>query len=169
MKETIDVLYIYNLVDANGAKLQLRLGRIKGYGDELRGYNTDHGYRWSFIGTKIPMPVRNGTWFNGFPVDTMLEWLKGNGWYLHTRVTMHNGKVHVFELPDVFPKGNETTPMCKAPDYILEAGKVVFNDVIRRLCANGERIAAIKLFRYVHPCSLAEANQAVIAIRDAEM
>lgn len=166
MKETIDVLYVYNLVDANGTKLQLRLGRIKGYGDELHGYNTDHGYRWSFVGTKIPMPVRNGTWFNGFPVDTMLNWLKENGWYLHTRVTMHDGKVHVFELPDVSPNGNETSSVYPIPDYILESGEKVFNDVIRRLYANGEKISAINMYRYVHPCSLAEANQAVNEIRD---
>lgn len=164
MKETIDVLYVYNLVDANGTKLQLRLGRIKGYGDELHGYNTDHGYRWSFIGTKIPMPVRNGTWFNGFPVNTMLQWLKENGWYLHTRVTMHNGKVHVFELPDVpqLPTKDDI------PAYVSVKGKQVLADAIRHLCANGMKIDAICLYRYVNPCTISEGKNAVDKIQFEE-
>lgn len=165
MKETIDVLYVYNLVDANGTKLQLRLGHIREIDPAGGIYNNDQGYRWSFIGTKIPMPVRNGTWFNGFPVDTMLNWLKENGWYLHARVTMHNGKVHVFELPDVSPNGNEA-PEYELPDYALESGRMTFNSIIRQLCANENKLTAIKLYRYVHPCSLSKANQAVNEIRD---
>ena len=88
MRETIDILCVYNLVNPDGAKLQLRLGLVKG-----------DGLRWSFEGKNIPMPVRSRTWFNGFPENIMLDWLKGNGWYPHTCVFMGTGKVKVYELP----------------------------------------------------------------------
>jgi hypothetical protein len=104
MKEAIDILRVYNLVDIDGKRLQLRLGRIRGYGDELRAHNADHGYRWSFIGTKIPMPVRNATWFNGFTEKVMLDWLKENDWALRSRVEMGTGKATVYDLPT--SKGN---------------------------------------------------------------
>lgn len=95
MKENIDICYVFNLLDSNGTKLQLRLGRIK-YSED---YLPDKGFRWSFVGPKIPMPVRAYTWFNGFPENIMLDWLKGNGWALRSRVEMSTGKATVYELP----------------------------------------------------------------------
>lgn len=164
MKETIDVLYVYNLVDANGTKLQLRLGHIREIDPAGSIYNTDHGYRWSFIGTKIPMPVRNGTWFNGFPVNTMLNWLKENGWYLRSRVTMHNGYVIVHDIPYIpqLPMKDDI------PAYISVKGKQVLADAIRHLCANGMKLDAICLYRYVNPCTLSEGKNAVDKIQFEE-
>lgn len=101
MKENIDVCYVFNLVDSNGTKLQLRLGRLK----ERQNHVLDRGFRWSFVGTKIPMPIRAYTWFNGFPENIMLDWLKGNGWALRSRVEMCTGKATVYELPE-HSKGN---------------------------------------------------------------
>jgi hypothetical protein len=45
------------------------------------------------------MPVRAYTWFNGFPENIMLDWLKGNGWAIRSRVEMGTGKATVYELP----------------------------------------------------------------------
>lgn len=159
MRETIDTLYIYNLVDANGAKLQLHLGRIKGSEDFPGCVHVDKGYRWRFIGTKIPMPVRNGTWFNGFPVDTMLEWLNGNGWYLHTRVTMHNGQVHIFELP----KGNANNPISDANEFPIhpEIDRLPFECVIRTLVRDCNMVTAVRVYRYAHGGTLYDAHQKV--------
>ena len=95
--DSIKVIRIFNLVDVNGDKLQLRLGFI----DKAvnRTGKNDTGLRWSFVGRKIPMPIRAYTWFNGFPEETMLSWLKANGWAPHTCISMDNFKVKVYDLP----------------------------------------------------------------------
>ena len=113
MKEKVTALVCFNLVNANGVKLRLYLGRDEGYADCYG--NPDKGFRWSFVGSKIPMPVRAYTWFNGFPENTMLDWLKGNGWALRSRVEMGTGKATIYELPkaDEPSKGNNIPELKK--------------------------------------------------------
>lgn len=98
--EKVKTFRVYNLLNANGDRLRLRLGYI--VPESGRPYNEDSCFRWSFDGKHIPMPVRSRTWFNGFPEPIMLSWLKGNGWYPHAMVDMGSGYAKVFELP----KGN---------------------------------------------------------------
>jgi hypothetical protein len=159
MRENIDILRVYNLVDSNGTKILLRLGRLKGSED----YLTDKGFRWSFVGTKIPMPVRNATWFNGFPEATMLNWLMDNGWHPHTCVNMETGKATVYELP----KGNEDHEGNEIPGHVASGGKIALDYAIKMLCESGSVLRAVQLYRYAHDphCSLKEAKDAVDAIR----
>lgn len=158
MKENIDICYVYNLVDSNGTKLQLRLGRLK----ERQNHVLDRGFRWSFVGTKIPMPIRAYTWFNGFPENIMLDWLKGNGWALRSRVEMCTGKATVYELP----KGNEDpAPAYELSEAAIRSGKCALEDAIKMLCNNGYVLKAVALYRYIHPCTLVDAKHAVDAIR----
>jgi len=164
MKENIDICVVFNLVNSNGTKLQLRMGRIKGHDSYICA---DRGFRWSFIGSKIPMPVRSDTWFNGFPENIMLDWLKGNGWALRSRVEMCTGKATVYELPEP-SKGNENPiekEKCFVPDNVLREGQRAFNTTIRDLCNAGMKIKAICLYRYVHPCDLVDAKHAVDEIQ----
>ena len=156
MKENIDIHYVFNLMDSNGTKLQLRLGRLKGYRDELLAYHCDQGFRWSFVGSKIPMPVRAYTWFNGFPENIMLDWLKGNGWALRSRVEMGTGKATVYELPFVDSKGNET----HGTDALSTYYKEDFHQTLRDLVRNGKRITAVRVYRYAHGGSLKDATEA---------
>lgn len=95
--ENVKTFRVYNLLSANGERLRLCLGYI--VNDPGYTYNGDIGFRWRFNGKNIPMPVRSNTWFNGFPEPIMLNWLNGNGWYLHTRVELNSGYAEVFELP----------------------------------------------------------------------
>ena len=96
MNKNTDIIHVYNFVDANGTKLQLNLGVLKEKEGLPKG---DAGLRWSFVGTKIPVPVRAHTWFNGFPEPVMLDWLKANGWLLHTDVNPRTLNVKVHNLP----------------------------------------------------------------------
>lgn len=163
MKENIDVYYVYNLVDSNGTKLQLRLGRLK-YSED---YLPDKGFRWSFVGFKIPMPVRAYTWFNGFPENIMLDWLKANGWALRSRVEMGTGKATIYELPkaDESSKGNEKpTAVYKMPDHATRQSEEAFRTAIRMMYNDRSKVHAINLYRYAHPCHLCDANIAVDAI-----
>ena len=99
MKKT-KVIRVYNLVDSKGNRLQLELGIFDpNQNDEYPLSSLDNGYRWRFIGKHIPMPIRSMYWFNGFPEPIMISWLKGNGWFPHTRVEMCSGYAEVFELP----------------------------------------------------------------------
>ena len=93
MMKEVNIIRVYNLLNPNGNRLQLRLAII--HPDDRERNCGDTGYRWSFLGSEIPMPVRNGTWFNGFPVDTMLLWLAEHEWYVETEVDMHTGKAKV--------------------------------------------------------------------------
>ena len=95
----VKAVKVYNLVDSNKTKLQLKLGVLQNREGEVCIPKADTGWRWSFVGTKIPMPVRSMTWFNGFPEDTMLLWLHDNGWALQSVVDMDTGKAKVYNLP----------------------------------------------------------------------
>jgi hypothetical protein len=81
----------------------------------------------------------------------MLDWLKGNGWYAHTCADMCDGRVKVYELP----KGNETSTSSNS------LSQEAFMDVIRDLYRNGERIKAVRVYRYAHGGTLCDAYNAV--------
>ena len=163
--EKITTLRVYNLVDANKNRLRLKLGRIDDHSFYDHASYGDKGFRWSFVGTKIPMPVRNGTWFNGFPEHTMLDWLKGNGWYVQTCVDMFTGKANVYELPN----GNDDLCVEITPDPELHARyEPTFRRVIRDLVRNANKIDAVRLYRYVHGGTLGDANIAVTEIANED-
>lgn len=147
----VSVIRVYNLVDSKGNKLRLRLGMLSSCRDDVCISSADKGYRWSFVGEHIPMPVRSMTWFNGFKEDIMLSWLKGNGWYVCSCVNMDTGVTRVYELP----KGNETS----IDDY--NADKLAFDKVIRDLVHNGKRISAVHTYRYAHGGTLRDAYYAI--------
>lgn len=160
--EKINTLKCFNLLDADGTKLRLYLGMLEDFREPGRAYS-DTGFRWSFVGTKIPMPVRNATWFNGFPEATMLNWLMDNGWHPHTCVNMETGKATVYELP----KGNEDPKGNEIPSHVISGGEAALDYAIKMLCESGSVLKAVQLYRYAHNphCSLKEAKDAVDAIR----
>jgi len=158
MRKDMDVIYVYNLVDSNGNKLQLRLGRYRN--TECIPYNGDQGFRWSFVGHQIPMPIRSETWFNGFPENIMLDWLKGNGWYPRTRVNMSTGRVLVYELP----KGSEEDIRILPERH--EHEECVFRSIIRDLASNGKKMRAAALYRYANGGEIRDAYNAVMEICD---
>lgn len=117
----------------NGNDLRLTLGKIK----DMEAYNRfmgsasndDKGFRWHFVGTKIPMPIRSYEWFNGFPEDIMVPWVPSQGYTLVASVSHVTGSVYVVkgnEIPcatEEFvvteaPKGNEPAPV----KYVVDDG-----------------------------------------------
>lgn len=163
MEERILTLRCYNLLNANGRTLRMYLGRYENHKAAMTHFDKDQGYRWMFEGTQIPMPVRSGTWFNGFPENIMLDWLKGNGWALRASVDMNTGKATVYELPEP-SKGNETHEY-ELPIHAINAGERALKYAVRMLYDNGNKLDAISLYRYVHPTCLLAARDAVDAIR----
>lgn len=146
--EDIKIVRVYNLVNANGDKLQLRLGilqRTREHGIVTPEYN---GWRWSFAGNKIPMPVRSRTWFNGFPKEIMLPWLNEYGWFVETEVLMTTGEAKTYELP-------EPNEEYLATDLVKDEEE--FFDLVREMFHNGKRIEAMHLCRYVHEVGTKEA------------
>ena len=152
--EKVNTLRVYNLLDANGNKLLLRLG----YTVDERGTptNGNAGWRWSFEGKHIPMPVRSRTWFCGFPEQTMVSWLKGNGWYVRARVDMGCGQAEVYELP----KANENQIDAMVDKAVIRAVKLLW--------CNGNHINAIHLYSHIYGGTLDEAQVAVKGIVDRE-
>lgn len=158
--EKVRTIRVYNLLNANGERLRLNLGyTVDDYGPAGNG---NAGWRWSFVGKNIPMPVRSRTWFCGFPEDTMISWLKGNGWYVQTRVDMGCGYAEVFELPkanDEPIEGNEEP--YELSELAVEQGESALKDAVKMLYKAGSKLRAVMLYRYVHPCNLQKANYAV--------
>ena len=154
--EEMKLLKVYSLVNKDGDDLQLRFGIM----ENVRLPKGDTGYRWSFLGTKIPMPVRSDTWFNGFPAETMLEWLKGNGWEVQLIVNTITGRTEMFttSFNHEHNKGNEEYQLS---ELAIRQGKEVLTSVVNQLCKSGQKISAIKLYRLVCPCCLSDANHAV--------
>lgn len=118
--ERIKPLRRYTLIDRHRNALHLFLGQEEGH----EKMSKDKGFRWMFKGHKIPMPVRSETWFNGFPVDTMLDWLKGNGWTLYSELNLATDRLTVYKYVCVteIGKGNDGVPVSsgKYPtDYIV--------------------------------------------------
>ena len=153
----IKTLKCFNLCNASGDKVYLYLGIDESIA-LARGKDT--GYRWRFVGTKIPMPVRNGTWFNGFPESVMLDWLKGNGWYAESCVNMNTGRYKVFNLP----KGNEKSTGTTEFPIHMEQEKPIFERVICELMDAGRSATATRLYRYAHGGGVRSAYEAVKAI-----
>jgi hypothetical protein len=107
--ERIKPLRRYTLIDEHRNALHLFLGQEDGHAKMSK----DKGFRWMFKGHKIPMPVRSETWFNGFPVDTMLDWLKRNGWTLHSELNLATSRLTVYKYVCVteIDKGNGWIPV----------------------------------------------------------
>lgn len=159
----MEVVKVYNLVNSKGNRLQLELGVGNLHDEEYPLDSKDNGYRWRFFGTIIPMPVRSAYWFNGFPENVMLDWLKGNGWFVQTKVNMRTGYAQVYELP----KGDDNSKGNEIPAHVIDGGEAAVKEAIKLLCDNGRPLKAVQLYRYVCKpyCSLKEAKDAVDAIR----
>ena len=148
------IIKTYNLVNTKGNRLQLMLGAL----DSSAGLCTqeDTGFRWSFLGTNIPMPVRNGTWFNGFPENIMLAWLEEHGWYVETCVNCTTYRVTVY---DHSQKGNECFSQNEnEPDDLL---KSALNHAMQLLIEAKCPLRAERLYKRIYGCSPLEAAKAV--------
>lgn len=157
----IKVLKVYNLINSKGAKLWLRLGIMQGNMNAIC-VSGDKGYRWSFEGDDIPMPVRSRTWFNGFPEGIMLDWLKANDWYIQACVDMGCGRAKVYEVPKVDKHASEMEMLGtdKFP-ALSEMDKPVFERIIRNLVSDGHKAAACRVYRYAHGGTISNALKAV--------
>lgn len=158
----ITTIRTYNLVDSNGNRLQLKLGRIN-VSRDVRRVGPDQGFRWNFKGTKIPMPVRSETWFNGFPEETMLNWLKANGWYPRT-IVYYDNTVQVCELP----KANEEKPTSTDRSSLLPVFQDSFEDAIRALY-DVSYVKAVNAYLYAHGGTVRRAREAVAKICGKEV
>lgn len=162
----VKTIRVYNLVNTNGERLQLHFGyTVNDYGP---AGDKNAGWRWSFEGKNIPMPVRSRTWFCGFPEDTMISWLKGNGWYPQTRVDMGCGYAKVYELPDADDKGNEESANDWGCPIHSKLEKHHFDDAIYFLANNGKRSMAVRTYLYAHGGHLRDAVNAVREIVDRQ-
>ena len=139
--EKVIIHKVYNLVNHNGDKLQLKLGLLQNNRDNGVPVPAIHGWRWSFEGKEIPMPVRSRTWFNGFPADTMLLWLAEHDWYVVTEVDMATGKANVNGLPE---------PEEAYTDEDFAKDETVFNEILKELTAQGKFGIAVQLYSYAH-------------------
>ena len=140
---------VYNLLNPEGVSLRLRLGHT----DNPDTHNSkDHGWRWSFIGNHIPMPIRSGEWFNGFPEATMLEWLAENDWHVRSVVNMTTGRAKVYELPDA---------PWEYPDAMLDEDTAKFNSLIRELVRCHRHYDAVRLYHLCYEVSTDEAAAGV--------
>ena len=160
--EIVKALHSYCLTK-DGISLTMQYGR-----NENAGGNKE---RWRFYGSRIPMPVRSGTWFQGLSVREMLNWLSDNGWELHCRVNLCSGIVYPIckgnEIPDEEvpikehaddDKGNETPSQEEINNVRDERA---LREAVVFLYNNSRRVTAARLYRYFKQCTLSDAVNAI--------
>lgn len=157
--EKVKALVSYNLRHSDKpARLMMQYGRVSDdYGNVI---NSTAAQRWRFFGPQIPMPVRSGTWFQGFSADEMLEWLRREGWMLETKVIIGTGYAAIYNEN----KSSAYDDVINVPP--LAKGKESFERVICELVRDGRKATAYFMWRYAHGGSLAQAKSAVEALVD---
>lgn len=101
MEGKVEVINIYNLLNPNGDPMQMLLGRIVDKNGRAVVNGKDKGWRWCVAHCKHnPTLFRKGEWYNSFPEETMLYWLKEHGWAVRTIVNASTHEVKVFDLPE---------------------------------------------------------------------
>lgn len=151
--EIVKPITCYNLRDPKGNKLELRYGMLLDEKGNIQ--HTRSAQRWSFIGKRIPMPVRSGMWFQGLSATEMLDWLRRDGWCLESRVVIGTGSATIYTLPD---KANEETTSFGG---YREAYEKRFKDAIKLIAENGTDVWAVRVYQYAHDCDVLEARKAV--------
>ena len=152
--EKIKPIIAYNLLNAEGKELMLQLGVVES------SIRSNANLQWRFFGREIPMPVRSGTWFCGFPADTMLKWLNEQGWVLRSKTQIYSGYTRVYEVPS---KGNEDVCPANTFNY-REAYEGRFEKAIRLIHEREGVVFAVRVYQYAHNCDVYEARRAVTQI-----
>lgn len=151
------ITYTFKHVDSR-VPLTMQYGMLRDEHGFYKGNKTDQRFR--FMGKRIPMPVRSGTWFSGISVREMIDWLADNGYVLLAIFDLQSGFARVCELNiKHLSKGNE--------DSLADTfGERALRVSIKLLLQNNERVKAINLYRYAKGCGIDEANRAVREIID---
>ena len=105
--------------------------------------------RWLIRGAHNPLPVRNGTWFQGFSHVTMFEWFSKNGFILKSTV-------------DIAQFTNAYASSQKKNEIPVE-DRVVVEQSIRTLCNDCHCLTAYRLYAAFFHCSF---DDAVCAVRE---
>lgn len=144
--ENVKKIRAFYYQDNDGNKLTMFYGRLVDCtGVGIVG--TDNAQRWCFIGNKIPMPVRSGTWFQGFGFNKMNDFVESTGYKLVTTVNLIYGTV--WYCPIV----NKPIPDMDSIKYQIE-----------KLYNGGNKLRLICLYQTIAGCSVSEANEVVTDI-----
>lgn len=107
--------------------------------------------RWSLVGLNIPFPVRSGTWFEGFAIDVMLEYLKRNGWTFCSYTSLKGGKTYVVDSVKAAKPVIDNIKKEQAAEPVKKETEEELNAKIVKLLKDGYRIKAIMTYKEYHP------------------
>lgn len=140
--ENIKKIRAFYYKDNQGNKLTMFYGRLFDSAFNCIS-GTNNAQRWCFTGNKIPMPVRSGTWFQGFGYNEMNRFVESTGYHLVMTVNLIHGTV--WKCPEL-----EFTPDI---DTIKHR--------IKRLYTGSNKLSLIRLYKEATGCNLSEANDVV--------
>lgn len=158
--EEVKALRAYNLLNEFGHHLTLQYGRCVDLDGNIM--NADSAQRWRFFGSRIPMPVRSGTWFQGLSSCEMLNWLKNAGWLPETHVNLSSGCAIVYKV------NPELEHEIRDFDSLGPTDKRKCNEAVLYLMRHNRFTTAYGLYRVLHNCSLSVAVQSVKAMLDKD-
>lgn len=158
--EEVKALRSYNLLNEFGHHLTLQYGRCVDLDGNIM--NANSAQRWRFFGSKIPMPVRSGTWFQGLSTREMLDWLKNAGWLPETMVILPSGCATVYKV------NLEPEYEIRDFDSLCPTDKRKCNEAVLYLMHHNQFSTAYVLYRVLHNCSLSVAAQSVKAMLDKD-
>lgn len=146
--ENVKKIRAFYYQDNDGNKLTMFYGRL--FDSDLNCISSaNNAQRWCFTGNKIPMPVRSGTWFQGFGYNKMNCFVESTGYHLVMTVNLIHGTV--WHCP-IIEKDRSTVDM----DLIKHQ--------IRKLYNGGNQIRLARLYQTIAGCSVSEAHEVVIDI-----
>lgn len=154
--ENIKTLKVYSFAKKDGTKLSLFHGRVTGP-DGIQW--EDEAQRWMIRGEKNPIPVRNGTWFQGFSFMVMRNWLKSNGWAYQGWTATDTGHMHVASNANEWPDDND--PETAQENSFYEPDRHVWEKTLTNLWNNGKHVSAARLYRFVYNENLRQAMDAI--------
>ena len=91
--EKVKELKVFNFTKENAGQVKLHLGAT--YTVKHDQCNNEaveepnaapYCYRWMVTSGKSPLPIRNGTWFQGFNASAMINWFTDRGYALQSVV-----------------------------------------------------------------------------------
>lgn len=151
--ENVKELKVFNFTKENAGQVKLHLGAT--YTVKHDQCNNEaveepnaapYCYRWMITSGNSPLPIRNGTWFQGFSAYKMVDWFTERGYVLQSIVDSR-GNV-------LFQKKEQPKEKTEAEIKSIERG-------FYKLVKTGHKLAACNMYRGLYDCDLSHAKDII--------
>ena len=154
--ENVKEMKVFNFTKENAKSVKLHLGKTytikhdQCNNEDVKVFDVEpFCYRWMVTSGKSPLPIRNGTWFQGFNASTMINWFTDRGYALQS-VLDSRGNI-------LFYKKNE------AEKDIKQKTDVEIADIEKGFyeLSKTSIVRAVRMYKSIYGCDLCHAKNMV--------